>query len=269
MTDLMSADATAAGAVAAAERAAQAAGVEVRELTRIDEQAALVRLLSSIWGRSEDNPVVPPELLRALGKSGNYISGAFAGAELVGATIGFHSTPEHHALHSHIAGVAASHAGRSIGYAMKLHQRGWALSRGIETIEWTFDPLVARNAYFNIAKLRALPREYLANFYGAMADAINGDDETDRILVRWRLRDDDVVAAASGRPTGPAHTRGAALVAVPPDIERLRAADPAAARHWRQDVRERLTELLADGGRIVGFDRTAGYIVRVGEEITL
>ncbi len=58
---------------------------------------------------------------------------------------------------------------------MKLHQRAWAIARGIPVIEWTFDPLVARNAYFNIRKLGAMPVEYLPNFYGIMGDGINGE----------------------------------------------------------------------------------------------
>jgi len=264
--DAAFADAAAVTAVSAAEHAAARAGVEVREVTDIDEQAAVVRLLAEIWGRSLDNPPVPPELLRAFSKAGNYISGAFAADELVGAAIAFHSTPDRHALHSHIAGVAPALAGRSVGFAMKLHQRGWALARGIDAIEWTFDPLVARNAHFNVAKLRALPVEYLPDFYGPMTDAINEGDETDRILVRWELRDDEVAAAASGRPalvdsTAPGHV----AVAVPADIERLRAAAPAQARAWRHAVRDRLTELLGAGGRVVGFDRSDGYIVRLGE----
>jgi predicted GNAT superfamily acetyltransferase len=267
MTDLMFADAAIATAVSAAEDAAEAAGVRVREVTGIAEQADVVRLLTSIWGRSPDNPPVPPELLRAFGKAGNYIAGAFAGDELIGATIAFHSTPGRHALHSHIAGVTATHIGRSVGFAMKLHQRGWALARGIDAIEWTFDPLVARNAHFNVAKLRAMPVEYLTNFYGEMADAINGDDETDRLLVRWDLRDGEVEAAAAGHPvvvdaTAPGHV----AIAVPPDVERLRVTDLAAALSWRRTVREQFTALLGAGGRVVGFDRTAGYIVSLPEE---
>ncbi|HET8926221.1 MAG TPA: GNAT family N-acetyltransferase [Microbacterium sp.] len=264
MTDILQADPVARSAASDAERAARAAGVHVRELAGIDEQSAVVRLLAEIWGRSLDNPPLPPELLRAFGKAGNYISGAYAGDELVGATVGFHSMPERHALHSHIAGVSTGHLGRSVGYAMKLHQRAWALAHGVDVIEWTFDPLVARNAYFNIAKLRAMPAEYLANFYGPMTDAINGDDDTDRLLVRWMLRDPEVVAAASGHgqavdPNAP----GVATVAVPDDIERLRLSDPSEARRWRAEVRERLGELLAAGGVVVGFARGAGYIVRV------
>ncbi len=264
--DAASADAAVVTAVSAAERAAALAGVEVREVTGIDEQAAVVRLLSEIWGRSLDNPPVPPELLRAFAKAGNYISGAFTGDVLVGATIAFHSTPDRHALHSHIAGVTPALIGRSVGFAMKLHQRAWALSRGIDAIEWTFDPLVARNAHFNVAKLRAMPVEYLPDFYGPMPDAINGGDETDRVLVRWNLRDRDVAAAASGHSVVvDAAAPGHVAVAVPGDVERLRATDPAQAREWRRSVREQLTGLLAAGGRVVGFDRREGYIVRLGE----
>ncbi len=200
VTDLLYADEVVTTAIAAAEDAALAAGVTVRELAGIDEQAAMLRLLSEIWGRS---PRTRPSARTAarLREGGQLHRAAPSPAmTMVGATIAFHSTPERHALHSHIAGVAPGLAGRSIGYAMKQHQRGWALARGIDVIEWTFDPLVARNAYFNCAKLRALPVEYLTNFYGVMPDVINGDDETDRLLVRWQLRDADVADAASGQP---------------------------------------------------------------------
>jgi predicted GNAT superfamily acetyltransferase len=265
MTELLYSDEIATSALADAAAAAVAAGVDVREVVTIEEQGAVVRLLSEIWGRSPENPPLPPELLRAFAKAGNYIAAAFAGDDMVGAAIGFHSTPERHALHSHIAGVRADAAGRSVGFAMKQHQRGWALSRGIDAVEWTFDPLVARNAYFNTMKLRALPVEYLTNFYGVMPDVINGDDETDRLLVRWSLRDADVVAAASGIPVAiDPYAPGIERVQVPADVERLRATDLRRAREWRIEVRERLVPLLGAGGRIVGFDRTEGYLVELG-----
>ncbi|MFH8252753.1 GNAT family N-acetyltransferase [Microbacterium sp. B2969] len=265
MTGLLRTDDFVAAALADSVAAAVAAGVVVREVTSIDEQSAVVRLLSEIWGRSLDNPPVPPELLRAFAKAGNYISAAFDDERIVGATIGFHSTPEKHALHSHIAGVRPELTGRSVGFAMKQHQRAWALSRGIDTIEWTFDPLVARNAHFNVMKLRAMPVEYLTNFYGVMPDVINGEDETDRLLVRWSLRDADVVAAASGiASVADPREPGIECVRVPADVERLRVTDLALARRWRLDVRERLATLLAEGGAVVGFDRAAGYLVRTG-----
>ena len=248
----------------------------------------MVRLYATIWGR-DANPPMTLELLRAFTKAGNYVGGAFDGETLVGACVGFFHAPAEDALHSHIAGVAAGATGRNVGFALKLHQRAWAMLRGVSEIAWTFDPLVSRNAYFNLVKLGAQPVEYLPNFYGAMPDAINGSDESDRLLVSWRLRDPRVVAACSGLTSPvvvadelsagavvalgvteagepvPGRLDGAtSLVAVPPDIESLRVTDPAAAQRWRAAVREALTALVADGAGITGFDRSGWYLVRRG-----
>lgn len=273
-------------AVQAADAAGLAAGVSVRELTELGELEEVVHLYAAIWGR-DDNPPMTLELLRAFTKAGNYVSGAYEGPRLVGACVGFFHAPSEDALHSHIAGVSPSATGRSVGFALKLHQRSWALLHGVSEIAWTFDPLVSRNAHFNLVKLAAQPVEYLPNFYGAMPDRINGADESDRLLVRWRLRDPAVAAACSGeaRPAG-LHAPGDAavalgvgpdgrpvrgpldaavsLVAVPDDIQALRRADPAAAVAWRSAVRDVLTALEADGSRITGFGRATGYVVSRG-----
>jgi predicted GNAT superfamily acetyltransferase len=273
-------------ATRAAAAAARAAGVSVRELTDLAELNEVVDLFATIWGRSS-NPPVTIELLRAFTKAGNYVAGAFEAERLVGAGVGFFHAPEGDALHSHIAGVSAAATGSGVGFAIKLHQRATALARGVSEIIWTFDPLVARNAYFNLTKLAARPAEYLPNFYGPMLDAINGDQDSDRLLVRWRLRDPAVVLASTGRGVpaaaenelaagalpalsvaedgGPVigHLDGAtSLVAVPRDIGRLRAIDPATAGRWRHALRDVLTSLVADGGRIDGFDRAGWYVVR-------
>lgn len=266
MAPLTRDDAVSASAARDAERAAQRAGVKVREVTGITEQATAIRLLSEIWQRTPENPPVPPELLRAMSKAGNYIAGVFSDDQLIGVAIAFHADPDRHAMHSHIAGISAAQAGRSVGFALKQHQRAWALARGIDVIEWTFDPLVARNAYFNITKLGAHATEYLANFYGEMSDGLNSDDETDRLLVSWQLRSDEAIACASGIPASADPEPGDVFVAVPADIERIRRDDRSVARQWRRSVRDRLTELLDSGGRIVGFDRAQGYLVRSGEE---
>ncbi|MGH3472696.1 MAG: GNAT family N-acetyltransferase [Nocardioidaceae bacterium] len=245
----------------AAGAAATTAGVRLRELTEIEEFRAVVKLLADVWGRT-DNPPVNAELLRAFAKTGNYVAGAHDGPRLVGTCIGFYSGPSTQVLHSHIAGVAPKMAGRGVGFALKLHQRAWALQRGVEVIEWTFDPLVARNAYFNLVKLTARAAEYLTNFYGPMLDVINGDDDTDRLLVRWELASPDVIAASAGSPRRrPVPQAGSVRVGVPDDIEAMRLVDPDKAREWRMRVREQLAPLIAAGGRIVDFDPVAGYLV--------
>ncbi|GAA5169875.1 GNAT family N-acetyltransferase [Amycolatopsis dongchuanensis] len=273
-------------AASAARRAADAAGVTVAEIADLDGFDTVYRLFDAIWRPDPKNPPITTELMRALTKAGNYVAGAYAGGELVGACVGFFGTPAAEVLHSHIAGVAPAMAGRSVGLALKLHQRAWALRRGITGIEWTFDPLVSRNAYFNLAKLGATAAEYLPNFYGGMRDGINGEDETDRLLVYWRLDSPAVLAACDGTP-GPLsaeaeRARGATvalgrsdqgapvpgttegdvlLVAVPRDIEKLRVTDPGVAKDWRVAVRETLGTLVGGGARIAGFDRAGWYVV--------
>ena len=266
--------------------AARAAGVDVREVSALDQIEQVGQLYGRIWVR--DGPAtVSNELMRALAKAGNYVAGAFDGGTLVGACVGFFSAPVDRALHSHIAGVSPAVRGRSVGYALKVHQRAWAMQRGLQHVVWTFDPLVSRNAYFNVVKLAARPVEYLPNFYGRMLDGINAGDDSDRLLVHWQLSTADVARSCGGRPAQvdavAERGRGAvtalgssarggpvagvldatvSLVAVPRDIERVRRDDSGLAREWRVAVRQTLTTLLSDGGEITGFDRAGWYVVR-------
>ncbi len=273
-------------AVAAADAAAQAAGVRIGPLDSLADLQAVQQLYERIWRPGGENPPVTADLLRALTKAGNHVSGAFDGDELVGASVGFFGPPVSAELHSHIAGVSARMRGRNVGFALKVHQRAWALQRGVREISWTFDPLSRRNAYFNIGKLAADPAEYLSNFYGQMHDAINGSDDSDRLLVTWRLASPEVAAACSGghrivdaaaeraagavpaldvapsRGPSAGHTDAATvLVAVPADIEAIRSEDEARAAAWRVAVREALGGLIAAGARVRGFDRAGWYVV--------
>jgi predicted GNAT superfamily acetyltransferase len=288
---LAAADLTAADETAA--RAALAAGVTVRALSSIDELTAVIGLFDEIWAPEDGNSLMHVDLLRALTKAGNYAGGAFdlGSGKLLGACVGFFGPPSHAELHSHIAGVLPAGLGRSVGFALKLHQRAWALRHSVGVIAWTYDPLIRRNAYFNLAKLGARPTEYLPNFYGAMDDAINGGTETDRMLVRWELRSD--LAVAAGWPKPPAvsadeeRRRGAVvalsagpdgrpvtappsagqpgprtvLVGVPADVETMRMTDPGGAAQWRLALRKVLAPLLAGGARVTGFDKSGWYVV--------
>jgi predicted GNAT superfamily acetyltransferase len=282
----------------AAVRAAKAAGVAVRELESLDELDAMIGLFDQIWEPDTGNSSMRLDLVRAMTKAGNYAAGAYdlASGALLGACIGFFGPPLRAELHSHIAGVLPAGLGRSVGFALKVHQRAWCLRRDVRLIAWTFDPLIRRNAYFNLVKLGARPAEYLRNFYGVMDDAINGGTETDRMLVHWDLRSDAARDASTGRPRpgsfAAERSRGAVvalfpgpdglpvpglplaggsrsrtfLVGVPADIEAMRLADPAGAAAWRTALRDVLSPLLAGGGRVTGFDRSGWYVVCTGRE---
>jgi predicted GNAT superfamily acetyltransferase len=159
-----------------AARAAAAAGVEVRLLTEMHETRQAEALMMRVWDSDRASVPLAAAPMRALAYSGNPVTGAFRRDEpdvLVGCTAGFSAPPAARSLHSHVAAVDTALAGRGVGAAMKLHQRAWALEHDVHWMTWTFDPLIARNAFFNLAKLGAAAASYLEDFYGLMADGLN------------------------------------------------------------------------------------------------
>ncbi|MEV7192453.1 GNAT family N-acetyltransferase [Streptomyces sp. NPDC093510] len=249
--------------------------LEIRELHTMEEFENVCRLYADIWGTDPSTAPISAEVMRALAHAGNYVAGAYENGRLTGASVAFFGFPVGTTLHSHITGAVM---GRGIGLALKLHQRAWALERGLKRITWTYDPLIRRNAHFNLTKLGARPEEYLRSFYGEMDDAINGGDESDRVLAAWDLSLPHPAAGPNGipLPSGAAHavrdhdgrpelsTPGAefVLVDLPDDIEALRRADAPAARAWRIAVRESLGGLLAEGGRVLGLHDRRSYVVQ-------
>jgi predicted GNAT superfamily acetyltransferase len=263
---------------AAATRAQDAASaamsrsrVTVRTTDRLDELGDIFELYRRIWGPDEGSLSISTSMLRAVAKAGGYVAGAWSEQELVGLAVGFNDTPPHRHLHSHIAGIHPAAQGRGIGEAMKLHQRAWALEAGITSITWTFDPLVSRNAHFNIAKLGAVPAEYLPDFYGAMGDAVNAGEATDRMLAVWDLLAELPAAVepgvalitddASGLPEFCDAGDSAVSIRVPEDIVALRATDPDRAQCWRHAVRDAFLGEFSRGASVVGFDRRHGYLL--------
>lgn len=262
---------------AEAEAAAVRAGVRVRGL-RADEMHAAAALFEQVWQTDAHAVPMEPGLLVALGHAGNYCVGAFDATDaLVGACVGFFGVPLGQVLHSHIAAVRPGAAGPGTGTAMKRHQRAWCGRRGLASVAWTYDPLIARNAWFNLGRLGARPRDYLVDFYGEMPDGLNAGQGSDRVLVHWAVPPDPEPPApapdagpgpavlAVGRddepePHGPpsAGARRCTL-GVPRDIEALRARDPALGARWRSALREAWLGLVDDGWRVAGFTRDGRY----------
>ncbi|MGC0318622.1 putative GNAT superfamily acetyltransferase [Kitasatospora acidiphila] len=267
-----------------AERCAQAAadrsGVTVRALAGLAEVRSAAELLNRVWQAQPSDPVVPPAVLRAYEYSGNYLAGAFRGSRLVAAAVGFLSPGDR--LHSDVLGVLPGERGTGVGFAVKQHQRAWALRHGLHEVRWTFDPLLRRNARFNLRSLGAEAVAYLPDFYGPLSDGLNVLEETDRLAVHWRLTSRRATQAArrrlpkpdravpsgaelavdhQGTPASATPDAPAQLVAVPADIDLLRANDRPAAAHWRRVVRTALTIALADGYRIADFTSDGCYLL--------
>ncbi|HEV7679888.1 MAG TPA: GNAT family N-acetyltransferase [Candidatus Dormibacteraeota bacterium] len=268
---------------AAAEAAATAAGVRIETPRDLSALVAATEVWRRIW-TPDGTPLISTEMLRALTHVGNYLSVARRGDGVVGALLGFFGgNGRVDLLHSHILGVDPAARGGGVAYALKLHQRAWALERGISRVTWTYDPLVRRNGHLNLSKLGARGVDYLVAFYGAMPDAINNGDDSDRVLVEW-----DLAAAAAGR-TAPVHDvesllrRGAAVVlhaspgqapalqengdadillcATPADIVALRHDDPACARQWRACVRAVMVAGMERGMTLSGMARGGWYVL--------
>jgi predicted GNAT superfamily acetyltransferase len=252
-----------------------------------------IRDASEVWRRVWDrvgDPVVTPEVLRALSHSGNYVSGAYRDDLMIGALLGFYGG-EHGVdhVHSHVLGVDPTTRARGVGFALKQHQRLWALERGLDRIEWTYDPLVRNNGFFNINKLGCRGVEYFVDFYGEMPDGINSGDKSDRVLVSWDLERPGVEAAAAGDsaadgivvrewvkaggtvalevgddegPVVRADPVGdIVLCQVPADIVAIRHRDPARAHLWRTTIRGVLDDTISRGLRITGMSRDGYYLL--------
>jgi predicted GNAT superfamily acetyltransferase len=231
---------------------------EIRELVSMDEMERAARLIDAIWG---EDRIMTPALLRALSTHGNPVIGAFRGDELIGAQVGFLGMERGRTiLHSHITGVARGLEHRGLGLELKRAQRDWCLANGIDTVTWTFDPMVARNAYFNLVKLGAVADRFHRDFYGAMQDELNVGDRSDRLEVRWELRSERVERALAGHPKEP-DAIDTERVQVPEDYHALRQTDPEAASRWRDSVADALEELLARGLRATWFLREGAYVL--------
>lgn len=264
-------DAVRSDAWRAAERAQERAGVSIRTLEDPNEQGVAVEIFDQVWPLGSGATNVTSNLLRALLHSGGYASvaedstsGEPLGAAL--AVVGRHRTADEHwhtHLHSHMAGVLDSYRNRSIGTAIKLHQRAWALSQGIDTIVWSFDPLVRRNARLNLHKLGTDVRGYEPNFYGNMDDAINAGDPSDRVFAWWNL-DSERACVAAEHPL-PAVEVGVGedlrRIATPEDIVSLRQSSPNEAVDWRMRVRHEFQDAFTAGFRVIGLDAHGSYVL--------
>lgn len=265
---------------ALADDACAAAGVEMDDAHDPVAAQRAAQVLSSVWGRS-GTEMIDPAMLVAIAHAGNLVTVATEDGKPVGAAAGFCGPPGS-PFHSHIVGLVEGATGRGLGRAIKLYQRAWCLEHGIDTMTWTYDPLVARNAAFNIRKLGARAVSYYDDFYGVMTDVINAGQRSDRMLVRWDLTatppaadpgpsaslhaahvavadaDANAVPPSFTPPTADARV---ALVAVPRDIETMRRRDPELASRWRDVTRVALGALLGDGWTVTDFTRSCQYVL--------
>ncbi len=233
-----------------AHTAAAAAGVSLRPADSPVAGSEILDVIRATWG---PNDLLPREMVIALGESGNVPYAAWDDAGIVGFVLGWAGVDPHDGLHAHSHMLAAlpDRRHRGVGYALKLAQRAHCLDQDIHLVRWTFDPMLARNAWLNLGKLGATADRFRRNFYGDMSDDLNAGDRSDRLVVRWDL---DREPRPSPMPEGAPRTT------IPRDYPAVRAADPERARVERDRVAADIEARFADGLVVVGFDgATATY----------
>jgi predicted GNAT superfamily acetyltransferase len=266
---------------------------EVRRLVDVAEYRQLERVQQAVWG-FVDADTVPLHTLVAVGTHGGLVLGAFDAERpddrrLVGMAFGFDGRDDRGVKHhSHQLGVEPDVAGVGLGRRLKWAQRGEVLRGGVERITWTFDPLMAMNAWFNVRVLGAVCERYRVDVYGQIRDVLNAGLATDRLVVDWWLSSPRVVRRGRGEVPPPrfdgagaqelvdvevdpasglrvprgwrAPTAARARLEIPADLQTLKARHPELADAWRQVTREAFLAAFDAGLVVTDVERRDGRV---------
>jgi predicted GNAT superfamily acetyltransferase len=228
--------------------------IEIRPLFALAEFAAAVELQRRIWGFA-DIDALPVRFFVVASQIGGRIWGAYCGGEMVAFCLAIPAVlPAGRAYwHSHMLGVLPEYRDAGVGRRLKLRQRLDALERGFDLIDWTFDPLDIKNAYFNIERLGAIIRRYAENEYGAASGPLFAGLPTDRSIAEWWIASPRVEAVIAGEKRD-RHVEE--RIAVPADIERVRRENLEQAREIQQCNAEKFQRAFGQGLAVTGFERT-------------
>ncbi|MGO4881661.1 MAG: GNAT family N-acetyltransferase [Bryobacteraceae bacterium] len=228
--------------------------IELRPLTETRQFQEAVALQKAVWGFS-DIELLPVRLFVVATKVGGQAFGAFDGGAMVGFLLSIPGLKPGGGsyLHSHMLGVLPEYRNKGVGRMLKLRQREDALARGVQLIEWTFDPLELKNAFFNIERLGAIVRRYVENQYGTTTSPLHGGLPTDRCVAEWWLASAHAEAVIAGR----APARGVEeRIEVPADIAVIRREEPRRAREIQESLGASLMGGFDRGLAVIGFDRS-------------
>ncbi len=227
----------------------------LRALTTHDQFADVVRLQQEIWGFSEAE-LLPRRLFIVAEKVGGQVFGAFDRSRMVAFLLALPGIrPDGQTFfHSHMLGVLTEYRDNGVGRRLKLMQRDDALSRGVGLVEWTFDPLELKNAYFNFQKLGVVVRRFVLNQYGFSTSRLHAGLPTDRCTAEWFVSSARVARTIAGDPPPPPPAE--ATIAVPADIDHLRATSLRKAQVIQTRVAAEFEHHLGSGLAVVGFERS-------------
>ena len=229
------------------------ADILIRDCVSIEDFRQCVSVQRTVWG-FEDEDLIPTRLFAVAHKIEGQVIGAFEpSGKMVGFSLGVPALRGSSVyLHSHMLAVLQEYRERGLGRLLKLEQRRKALAQGIRWVEWTFDPLELKNAYFNLERLGAIARRYVPNQYGVSSSPLHRGLPTDRLVAEWWLEAPRVVARANGqtKPTEEIVRR----IAVPLDISEKSGKQEKCLADWQLDLRTQFQEAFSQGLVAVGFE---------------
>jgi predicted GNAT superfamily acetyltransferase len=231
--------------------------VILRRCHAIEDFRACVALQKEVWNFT-DAELVPLRMFVVADKVGGQVMGAFDGDVMVGFALSVPGTRTGHVyLHSHMLAVRKDHRNSGLGRRLKLMQREDALARGIELIEWTFDPLEIKNAYLNIEKLGAITRRYNINQYGITSSPLQGGLPSDRLIAEWWLKSNRVETLLATGKNPPVKSESS--IEVPAQIYEWKAAAETRSKAQRVQEHNREQFLRAFSHRlaVLGYERDA------------
>lgn len=232
--------------------------IVIRHCRGLEELRACVALQREVWNFS-DAELVPLRMFVVAEKVGGQVMGAFDAGKMVGFALSVPGTRSGHIyLHSHMLAVRSEYRNAGLGRRLKLLQREDALARGIELIEWTFDPLEIKNAFLNIEKLGAIVRRYNINQYGITSSPLQGGLPSDRLIAEWWLKSMRVEGLLCSGKNPPFGTEAA--IDVPAQIYdwKAKAETRNRARQVQERNRDQFLSAFARGLAVLGYERDPG-----------
>jgi len=232
----------------------------VRECTTIEEFDGCVYLQREAFGLP-DLEISPRRHLIVSRQAGGWTLAAFAADRMVGFVHHLAAVRTNDEIfgYSHVMAVAKDYQNKGVGARLKWAQRARALAEGRKLIKWTWDPMLARNAHFNLNRLGVIVDTYADNFYGTDygAEQVWGLP-SDRMLATWNLDCARVCGLAAGA-SGVIDSEPDASIAIPSDWTALVKQDPQRARDEQARVRAEFKTALAQGLLCAGFGRGAEH----------
>jgi len=236
----------------------------IRECTTIEEFDGCVYLQREAFGLP-DLELSPRRHLIVSRQAGGWTLGAFAGERMVGFVHHLAAVRANNEIfgYSHMMAVAKDYQNKGLGARLKWAQRERALAEGRNLVKWTWDPMQARNAHFNLNRLGAIVEAYADNFYGVDYNLNIGLPEalglpSDRLIATWNISSARVAALSSGLPV-PVAATPAATVAVPGEWNAFLKREPQRAPEEQARVREGFKKALSQGLVCAGFERGSDY----------